>query len=88
MLKKTHIRNDEREELMRYHRKLTSLYTHALGQTGPCRELFDAGRVAKLIDERLHPPPLIDLVAEAKAVIERFGRAECTQNALAEAEEG
>jgi hypothetical protein len=65
---------------------LRSLQEHALGQTGPCRELFDAARVAKAIEERLSPPPPVDLVAEAKEVIARFGTQPWVTNALEEAD--
>jgi hypothetical protein len=88
MLKKTHIRNDERHSLELWQRKLRSLYAHGLGQVGPCTEMHDAKRVADQIEERLNPKPLPDLVAAAAAVADRFGAAPWVQEALAEAQEG
>jgi hypothetical protein len=81
---RTHIKTDEREELEHLQRLLLSLQAHGLGQTGPCAELFAAGRMIKAIEDRLNPPPSVDLVAEAKELIARFGTAPWVTDALEE----
>jgi hypothetical protein len=83
---RTHIKNTEREELEQRRRRLLSLHGHGLGQVGACSEVHDAKRVAQLIEERLNPKPLPNLIEQADAIIARFGTLPWTQQAIAEAD--
>lgn len=79
--------DDKRAEAQLWERKLMSLYAHGGGHVGPCRERHDALLLATKLKERLNPKPLSDLIAEAEAVVARFGNSQWVLDAIKEAEE-